>query len=185
LSYGVTGNSGIPPYGTQSSLSRVPLAFGETSFLGFAFSPTIGNPGAGWELSKTQNIGLDFGLWNNRLTAAIDVYDTRTSDLLLPRGLPATTGVQTVYQNVGKTRNNGYELSLSSTNVKTKSLTWTSTLTYSHNKEQIVSLVTEGVDDIGNGWFVGQPVSVFYDYEKLGIWQTSEADEAVKFKQET
>ena len=183
LSYGVTGNSGIPPYGTQSSLSRVPLAFGETSFLGFAFSPTIGNPGAGWELSKTQNIGLDFGLWNNRLTAAIDVYDTRTSDLLLPRGLPATTGVQTVYQNVGKTRNNGYELSLSSTNVKTKSLTWTSTLTYSHNKEQIVSLVTEGVDDIGNGWFVGQPVSVFYDYEKLGIWQTSEADEAVKFKQ--
>ena len=110
---------------------------------------------------------LDIGLWNNRLSATIDVYDTRTSDLLLPRGLPPTTGVQTVYQNIGKTRNRGVEVSLSSTNIRSKNLTWTSSLTFAHNKEEIVSLVTEGVNDIGNGWFIGQPISVFYDYERL------------------
>ncbi len=153
-------------------LLRVPMAFGETSFQGFTFSPLLGNANAGWELSKTKNFGIDFGLLNNRLNATVDVYDTRTSDLLLPRGLPPTTGVQTVYQNIGETRNRGVEVSLSSTNIKTKNLTWTSSLTYSHNKEEIVSLVTEGVNDIGNGWFIGQPIEVFYDYEKIGIWQT-------------
>ena len=183
LSYGVAGNSGIAPYGTQSSLMRVPMAFGETSSQGFTFSPLLGNANAGWELSKTKNLGLDIGLWNNRLSATIDVYDTRTSDLLLPRGLPPTTGVQTVYQNIGKTRNRGVEVSLSSTNIRSKNLTWTSSLTFAHNKEEIVSLVTEGVNDIGNGWFIGQPISVFYDYEMIGIWQTSEAAEAATYGQ--
>ncbi|SOE21126.1 TonB-linked outer membrane protein, SusC/RagA family [Spirosomataceae bacterium TFI 002] len=183
LSYGVAGNSGISPYGTQSTLARVPMAFGEASFQGFTFSPLLGNAAAGWELSKTQNLGLDMGFLNNRLTATVDIYDTRTSDLLLPRGLPPTTGVKTVYQNIGKTRNNGVEVAINSVNVRTNDFTWNSTLTFTHNKERIVSLVTEGVDDIGNGWFVGQPINVFYDYEKLGIWQTSEADQAALFGQ--
>lgn len=183
LSYGVSGNSGIQPYGTQSSLARVPMAFGEASFQGFAFSPLLGNPNAGWELSATKNLGFDFGLLKDRISANIDIYDTQTSDLLLPRGLPPTTGVQTVYQNIGATRNRGYEIMLNSVNVRTKNLTWTSSLSYSHNKEEIVSLTTGGVDDIGNGWFIGQPISVFYDYEKLGIWQTSEVDAAKAFGQ--
>ncbi len=159
------------------------MAFGEASFQGFTFSPLLGNAEARWELSKTKNLGIDIGLWNNRVNATVDIYDTRTSDLLLPRGLPPTTGVQTVYQNIGKTRNKGLEVSLNSTNIKTKNLTWTSTLTYSRNKEQIVSLVTEGVNDIGNGWFVGSPINVFYDYEKTGIWQTDEATKAASFGQ--
>lgn len=183
LSYGVAGNSGIQPYGTQSSLTRIPMAFGETSAQGFTFSPLLGNSEAGWELSATKNLGIDIGLWQNRLSATIDLYDTRTSDLLLPRGLPPTTGVQTVYQNIGKTRNRGIEVSVSSTNIKRKDFTWSSTVTFTHNKEEIVSLVTGGVDDIGNGWFRGQPISVFYDYEKLGIWQTSEATEAAVYGQ--
>lgn len=183
LSYGVAGNSGIQPYGTQSSLARVPMAFGETSFQGFSFSPLLGNAAAGWELSKTTNVGLDVGLLQNRISATIDLYDTRTSDLLLPRGLPPTTGVQTVYQNIGKTRNRGIELSIASTNIKTKQLTWKSTVTFSRNKEEIVSLVTSGVDDIGNGWFRGQPIEVFYDFEKIGIWQTGEKDAALLYGQ--
>ncbi|MFN8352883.1 MAG: TonB-dependent receptor [Spirosomataceae bacterium] len=184
LSYGVAGNSGIAPYGTQSTLTRVPMAFGETSFQGFTFSPLLGNPDAGWELSGSKNLGVDIGFLNNRLNATLDIYDTRTNDLLLPRGLPPTSGVKTVYQNIGKTRNNGVEFSLNSVNINKNNLKWVSTLTLSHNKERIVSLVTEGVDDIGNGWFVGQPISVFYDYEKLGIWQTSEADKAKTFGQQ-
>ena len=130
-----------------------------------------------------QPLGIDMGLFNGKINATIDVYDTHTSDLLLPRGLPPTTGVQTVYQNIGKTRNRGVEVSLNSTNIKTKYFRWTSSLTYAHNKEEIVSLVTNGVNDIGNGWFIGQPIHVFYDYEKTGIWQTAEADKAATFGQ--
>jgi len=113
----------------------------------------------------------------------IDIYDTRTSDLLLPRGLPPTTGVQTVYQNIGKTRNRGIELSLSSTNIRNRDFSWTTTATFTHNKEEIVSLVTGGVNDIGNGWFIGQPIDVFYDYEKLGIWQLGEEADAAVYGQ--
>lgn len=183
LSYGVAGNSGIAPYGTQSTLTRVPMAFGETSYQGFAYSPLLGNAAAGWELSGTKNLGLDMSFFKNRISTSIDIYDTRTTDLLLPRGLPPTTGVKTVYQNIGKTRNNGVEVSMSTVNVNNKSMKWTSTFTFTHNKERIVSLVTDGVDDIGNGWFIGQPIAVFYDYEKLGIWQTSETDQATLFGQ--
>lgn len=183
LSYGIAGNSAIPPYGTQSSLTRVAFAFGETGAQGFTFSPFIGNPGLGWELSATKNIGLDVGLWAGRLSAAIDVYDTRTSDLLLPRGLPPTTGVAQVYQNIGKTRNRGVEVSINSTNIRRTDLSWTSTATFTRNIEEIVSLVTEGVNDIGNGWFIGNPIQVFYDYEKLGIWQSKDAAEAATYGQ--
>ena len=183
LSYGVAGNSAIPPYGTQSSLTRVAFAYGETGAQGFAFSPIIGNPDLGWELSATNNIGVDFGLWKNRVTAAIDIYDTRTTDLLLNRGLPPTTGVQQVYQNIGKTRNRGVEVSVTSTNIRRQDFSWTTTATFTSNKEQIVSLVTEGVNDIGNGLFIGNPTQVFYDYEKIGVWQLNEEAEAVAFGQ--
>ena len=183
LSYGVAGNSGIKAYGTQSSLTRIPMAFGESSFQGFTFSPLLGNPDAGWELSETTNFGIDLGLWRSRINATMDIYDTRTSDLLLPRGLPPTSGVQQVYQNIGKTKNQGVEIGINSLNIENENLQWETTLTFTRNREEIVSLVTEGVDDIGNGWFVGQPISVFYDYEKLGIWQTNEADEAAVYGQ--
>ncbi|MBE7170759.1 MAG: TonB-dependent receptor [Williamsia sp.] len=183
VSYGVAGNSSVPVYGTQSSLTRVAFAYGDVSAQGFTFSPLIGNQELGWELSKTPDLGVDIGFFNNRLSATIDVYDTRTSNLLLPRGLPPTSGVLQVYQNIGKTRNRGIEIGINTVNIRNKDLTWTSSITYSRNKEQIVSLVTDTVNDIGNGWFIGRPVSVFYDYQKAGIWQTKEAAEAQKYGQ--
>ena len=183
LTYGVTGNSGIDPYGTQSLLTNVPMTFGETFFQGYTFSTLVGNSDTKWELSGTTNIAVDFGFFKNRIFGTVEAYDTKTTDLLLPRGLPPTTGVVTVNQNIGETRNRGIEIALSTVNITNKNLTWTSSLTWSTNKEEIVSLVTEGIDDIGNGWFIGQPINVFYDYEKLGIWQTSEEAEAAKFGQ--
>ncbi|MGA9650540.1 SusC/RagA family TonB-linked outer membrane protein [Pedobacter sp.] len=183
LSYGVAGNSGIQPYGTQSVLQRVPMSFGEKNFQGFTFSDLIGNPDTGWELSKTKNLGFDLGFFGSRLSATVDIYDTNTSDLLLERNLPLTTGVKRVVQNIGSTRNKGIEVALNSVNIKTETFSWRSSLTFARNKEKIVSLVTQGVDDIGSGWFIGQPTRVFYDYEKLGIWQANEVTEAAKFNQ--
>lgn len=184
FSYGVAGNSAIEPYGTQSSLSNMPMSFGENNALGYTFSPLVGNPKTCWELSATTNIGVDLGLWDNRINISADYYDTKTSDLLLPRRLPYSSGVEKVYQNVGKTRNRGFELAINTNNIITRDFTWTSALTFSTNKEEIVSLVTDGVDDIVNGWFIGHPTSVFYDYKKIGIWQTNEAEEAAIYGQQ-
>ncbi|MBO0951737.1 TonB-dependent receptor [Fibrella forsythiae] len=178
-SYGVAGNDPSGPYATQTTLTRIAFGYDEVAAPAYTFSRNVGNAALGWELSNTKNLGLDIGLFNGRVNASIDYYDTRTSDLLLDRGLPPTTGVTTVKQNIGKTRNRGLEMSIGTTNIKTQQLSWTSNLTFSRNKEEITELVTGG-NDIGNGWFIGQPISVFYDYEKLGIWQTSEADLAAK-----
>ncbi len=68
-------------------------------------------------------------------------------------------------------------------NVMKDDFSWTSNLTFFSNKEEIVELVSDG-DDIGNGWFIGEPTSVFYDFEKIGIWQQDEADEAASYGQE-
>src|SRR5699024_8772781 len=140
-SYGVSGNDAINPYSTQSSLSRIPFSYGEEPAPGFTFSSTLGNPNLAWEISKTDNLGLDIGLFNNRVTATIDVYDTRTSNLLLDRFLPLTSGVSSVTQNVGKTRNRGLEVALETINVSNEDFNWTSNLTFFSNKEEIVELV--------------------------------------------
>src|SRR5699024_5797959 len=182
-SYGVSGNDAISPYSTQSALRRIPFSYGEDSAPGFTFSPTLGNPNLEWEISKTDNLGLDVGILNDRVTATIDVYDTRTSNLLLDRFLPLSSGDSSVTQNVEKTRNRGIEFALETTNILKDDFSWTSNLTFFSNKEEIVELVSDG-DDIGNGWFIGEPTSVFYDYEKIGIWQQDEADIAASFGQE-
>ncbi|WP_157585426.1 TonB-dependent receptor [Runella zeae] len=178
-SYGVAGNDPSGPYATQTTLARVAFGFNDTAVPAYTFSRNVGNAELGWELSYTKNFGLDFGLFNGRVNTSIDYYDTRTADLLLDRGLPPTTGVTTVKQNIGKTRNRGIEVAIASTNIRTDNFTWSSNLTFTKNKEEITELVTGG-NDIGNGWFIGYPINVYYDYEKLGIWQTSEADQAAK-----
>ncbi|WP_232073910.1 TonB-dependent receptor [Spirosoma aureum] len=179
VSYGVAGNDPSGPYATQTTLTRLAFGYDEVPVPAYTFSRNVGNAELGWELSNTKNIGLDFGLLNGRINTSIDYYDTRTSDLLLDRGLPPTTGVTTVKQNIGKTRNRGVEVTLGSTNIRTSNFSWTSNVTFTKNKEEITELVTGG-NDIGNGWFIGSPINVFYDYQKLGIWQTSEADAAAK-----
>jgi TonB-dependent starch-binding outer membrane protein SusC len=183
LSYGVAGNDPSGPYATQSALTRLAFGWDETAAPAYTFSRLVGNTDLAWELSRTKNIGLDAVIWKNRINLTVDLYDTRTSDLLLVRGLPPTTGVTTVNQNVGKTKNRGVEITLGTTNISNSKLTWTTNLTFTHNEEKIVELVTAEVNDIGNGWFIGQPINVFYDYEKRGIWQTKDAAEAATFNQ--
>ncbi|WP_143092970.1 TonB-dependent receptor domain-containing protein, partial [Arsenicibacter rosenii] len=156
LSYGIAGNDPSGPYATQSTLTRVAFGFDDVPLPAYTFSRNVGNAELGWELSATQNIGLDFGLFNGRVNASVDYYDTRTSNLLLDRGLPPTTGVTTVKQNIGKTRNRGIEVALSTTNVRTQHFSWSSNITFTRNREEITELVT-GSNDIGNGWFIGSP----------------------------
>ena len=182
-SYGKAGNYAVDPYSTQNSLTRVAFAWDDEQATGYTFSPRIGNYGLGWEITATANVGVDFGFQQNRFNASLDLYDSRTTDLLLERGLPPTTGVTSVIQNVGKTRNRGVEIALNADVIQGRAFKWHSALSFTSNKEEIIELVTKD-DDIGNGWFIGQPTTVFYDYDKIGIWQLGEEAEAAQWGQE-
>ncbi len=184
VSYGIAGNDPGNNfiYSTQSQLQRLAYGWDNVNAQAYTYSRNVGNTALGWELTTTKNAGLDFGILSNRISGSVDVYDAVTTDLLLTRGLPPTAGVTTVVQNIGKTRNRGVEVSVATTNIEGTDFTWASNFTFTRNKEEFVELVT-GQDDIGNGWFIGYPTNVYYDYEKLGIWQTADAAEAEEFGQ--
>ncbi|OQP47395.1 SusC/RagA family protein [Niastella yeongjuensis] len=179
-SYGVAGNAAVKPYSTTTGLILIPYSFNDISMLAYGFDPQNGNRNLKWELTGTQNIGLDFGLFKNRITASVDYYDSKTRDLLLLRPLPGSSGHTRVVENVGKTRNNGIEVSLRTVNVQTKDLTWSSAISYTRNKERITDLLN-GKNDVAGGLFIGSPVRSFYDFKKEGIWQTADSALARSF----
>lgn len=182
--YGQVGNTSINPYQTLGGLARTVYAFGDDGAFGFGQSG-IANPDLGWEISKTINIGIDFGLWNDRITGTLELYDTQTDDLLLTRLIPITSGFNSVLENVGATRNRGWELTLSGNAINSSSgFTWDIGLNLFSNREEIVELFNGAVDDVGNRWFIGYPINVFYDHQFDGIWQTSDADQAMQFGSE-
>ncbi|WP_194974905.1 SusC/RagA family TonB-linked outer membrane protein [Aquiflexum lacus] len=180
VSYGSIGNQGIDPYQTQPLLGRTVYAFGNTAAFGFRPN-TIGNPDLRWESSATFNVGLDFGLIKGRLNGSIEVYDTRTSSLLAPQPLPNSTGFGGFTTNIGETQNTGFELTVTSINMDRSNFRWSTDLIFNTNREQIISLAGGKVDDIAAARFIGQPITVFYDLKKVGIWQTNEADVAQSF----
>jgi len=180
VSYGVAGNSAVPPYKTQTNLQLVPFQWNDQSTLAYALQPEIGNPALGWELTATKNIGVDFAFLQNRISGSFDYYDSETEDLLQSRGLPPSTGVSSIVQNIGKTSNSGFEITLRTINIQSRDFTWSSNITYTRNKEKIVELVGNQ-NDIGNGWFIGYPVTSYYDFVKEGVWQTVDSTLAKSF----
>ena len=177
VSYGVAGNAAVKAYSTQSGLVLVPFSWNDQAAIAYGLDPQTGNPNLKWELTATNNIGIDFGILKNRITGSVDYYDSKTRDLLLPRALPPTSGYQRVIQNVGKTRNKGIEVALRTVNVKTNDFSWSSNITFTRNRERIVELVGKQ-NDIANRWIIGAPTRIFYDYEKIGIWQTEDSNAA-------
>jgi TonB-linked SusC/RagA family outer membrane protein len=180
VSYGSIGNQGIDPYQTQPLLGRTVYAFGNTSAFGFR-PASIGNPDLRWESSATFNVGLDFGLIKGRLSGSMEFYNTLTSSLLAPQPLPNSTGFGGYTTNVGETQNTGFELTLNSINIDRAKFSWSTDVIFNTNTEKIVSLANGKVDDIAAARFIGQPLSVFYDLKKAGIWQTNELDIATSF----
>ncbi|WP_316735811.1 TonB-dependent receptor [Pedobacter aquatilis] len=179
-SYGAAGNSGsVSPYGSQSLITTVPMGFGEVPVPAFGFSGAVANPDLGWERSATLNTGLDIGLFNNRISGSLELYRTKTTDIILSRGLPLTSGQSTITQNIGATLNSGINASLTTVNFQTKDFTWSTTATFSRNKERITALI-DGRNIVAsnnpeeNSLFIGSQVKVFYTYKKLGIWQLNE-----------
>lgn len=187
ISYGVSGNSAVSPYQTQGGLGQTMYVFdvAGTEVGQYGYWPTgLANHDLSWEKTASYNLGLDFSLFKSRLNVSVDLYDQETKDLLMEKQIPVVTGFKSTWANVGKTRNRGVEIVINSHNIVTKDFTWSTDLTFTKNHEEIRELASGQDRDIANGWFVGQPTSVFYTLKKLGIWQTSEAEEAAKYKAE-
>lgn len=180
--YGVTANTAIDPYQTKGLLGNRYYNYGDNLVMGYS-STSLADMGLTWETTEQWNVGVDFSFFRGRLSGTVDAYIQNTHDLLLDRQLPIVSGYDKVLTNIGKTKNKGIEVSLSTVNVQTKDFTWTTDLMYSTNKEEIVELYNGKVDDIGNKWFIGEALNLFYDYKKIGIWQNTEEDlaEMAKF----
>ncbi len=180
-SYGRTGNTAIDPYQTMGSLTAINYNFGSTNITG-AYLNAAPNMNLQWEYTTTSNVGLDFGFLNNRITGSVDAYIQQTSNLLLPQKLPGTNGLPgNVLVNVGKTENRGVELHVATVNVQSKTsngFNWTTDLNWFLNRGKITQLYNGIQQDIANGWFVGQPIGVYYDYQRIGIWQDNKLDSA-------
>ncbi|HEA23300.1 hypothetical protein LCGC14_1455530 [marine sediment metagenome] len=187
-SYGEVGNTSVNPYQTAGRLEPRPFAYGENNALGFALSE-IPNPALGWEVSKTLDIGVDFGLFNGRINGTVDWFRTNTENILLNRSLPPTAGYGSILQNIGSTQTQGLEVALSANILDNpEGFTWKMDFNIAGYREQITELALTDengnpADDIGNGWFIGEPIQVFFDYEKVGIYQADEVDLATAQEQ--
>ncbi|WP_417351557.1 SusC/RagA family TonB-linked outer membrane protein [Flavobacterium alkalisoli] len=171
IGYGETSNQSVDPYKTLGLLSTRPYNFGGDFVTGYYVSE-LPNPNLGWEFSKTWNYGLDFGLFNNRLSGTLEYYVQNTNNVLLGVNLPPTSGVGSYTANIGETQNKGFELSLNGVILDNPSgVTWSAGFNLYSNKNKLTALASGQQEDEANWWFVGQPINVIYDYNKLGLWQ--------------
>ena len=180
-SYGSVGQQSIRAYQTLGQLSGLVYNYGSNMVTGAYLTSTINN-NLTWEYTKTANLGIDFGVLGNRITGSVEVYKAFTNSLLLPQTLPPTSGIPNpIVSNVGKTENKGIEVHISTTNFQAQTrndFSWTSDFNFFVNRGKITQLAGGVTKDAANGWFVGQPLDVYYDYKRAGIWQNTAEDTA-------
>ncbi len=181
VGFGATGNAAISPYSTKGRLDAMFYPFGNLSTAGQMNVTTMANEELGWEKTTQYNVGLDFSILNSRVYGNIDAYSSHTTDLLMEKLIPTVTGFENTYANIGETKSSGVDLTLNTINVTSSDFEWTTTLNFSFQKNEIVSLANGKDDDLVNEWFIGESQSIIYDYEGDGIWQAEDAAEMAKF----
>jgi TonB-linked SusC/RagA family outer membrane protein len=186
VSWGLSGNSSVDPYGTQATLSDNNLYYffgaGTTaSDVAGKIPSTMANPNLKWEKTSSFDFGLDFAFLNNRINGSIDVYFNKTSDLLFYKTAPASSVFTTVTSNIGDSKGHGIEVALNTRAIESKDFTWDINWSYSHMYDEI-STLTDGVDHYITGttiYKVGEPVKAFYDYETDGCWGIGEYEKYI------
>ena len=188
ISYGEAGNNRIindlwrRTYRINTSR---PIGFGDVpqAYWGAA-STILVNPDLRWETTITRNIGLDFGLFNNRLSGTLEVYRNTTKDLLVQSDIPTTTGYTTQMRNIGQTSNKGVELTLNGAIISKKDFQLTGSFNIGINRAKIDQL--DGVNEkpFSSNWagtdlktqddyrlYVGQTVGLIYGYVNDGYYK--------------
>ncbi|UXX77698.1 TonB-dependent receptor [Reichenbachiella carrageenanivorans] len=169
-SYGINGNQAVDPYSALSRMSDRSYLNGSIQAAGY-YPSALESPDLGWEQSASVNIGLDFGVFKDRVQGSLELYQTNTTDLLLEREIPSTSGFTMTDQNLAEVKNSGVELTLSANLVRTGDFSWDISANAAYMKNEIVDLYGDGVDDPLNGWFIGEAISTNYSYQFDGVYQ--------------
>ncbi len=207
LSWGKNGNRDLGnPYialanlgsGMGATYNYVDASGKVVSDLKYLTMSRMANSDLHWEKTEAFNVGLDLGFLNNRINASIDWYYKKTNDMIMNMSLPGFSGFSSVATNIGRVDNMGLELAINSLNIANQNFEWNTNFTFSYNQNKIkhIDYQMENVlDDAGNiigqkekdntsnGWFIGHAIGEIWDYDVVGIWQPSEADEAAKYNQ--
>lgn len=171
LSYGFTGNNNIDPYSTQSVANNQTFySIGGNPALGYSPSGIV-NRRLTWERTSELNFGLDYDLFQGRVSGTVELYDRVSEDLLMARELPWESGWGELTDNVASVRNSGIELALRTVNIRTNDFSWSTSFNFSKNNNEILELFGGDQDLPGNEWFIGQPVDVNYHYQTDGVWR--------------
>ncbi|MEO6733468.1 MAG: TonB-dependent receptor [Ferruginibacter sp.] len=177
-SYGVNGNNNLPndyPWAATIGTANYPLGTTPATVIGQAPN-VLANPDLKWEKSQTYDIGIDFGILGNRITASFDYYNKLNTDLLLNVQVPAVTGFSNYLNNIGSVRNIGQEFELTSRNIVGK-FQWNTSLNLTHNTNKIEALAPGQTQIIiPNGFTVsdqilrvGSPLNSIYVLKVTGF----------------
>lgn len=176
-SYGSVGNQSLDPYTTLGVVGNFPYVYGGAIVGGALPGTVLPNPNLTWETSTTSNYGMDFGLFDNRITGSLDIYDTHTTDLLTDISLGGTSGFSSMITNGGESKNSGYEVLLTGNIIRKKDLNLSLTAVYTHNENELIKSGIADVngapkEDRGRGRYIGQPINVYRTMVFDGIFQT-------------
>ena len=166
-SYGTTGNQDLPgffPYlGTYIAGANIADHSGSVI-------NTLANGNLHWETQKTLDLGVDLGLFKDRITGSFTYFERTSADLLFNRPLPPSVGIDGINDNIGKVSNKGVEIDLTTKNIVTKDFTWTTSFNLTHVKNRIVSLPQASIAGSGySNLAVGQSLYNFYLREYAGV----------------
>lgn len=179
LSYGMTGNNQIDNYGAIGLLDYSSYVINGSQAQGL-FTSTSPSPDLKWEKTWQVNFGVDVAMFNSRLNATLDLYYSKTNDLLLNVPVPVLTGFQTSLSNVGSLRNQGVEFNLTSHNL-VGAFTWTTDFNISANRNKVLSLgenddpILINTNSALSKTEVGQPIGNYFGYKIVGVLSTQEA----------
>jgi TonB-linked SusC/RagA family outer membrane protein len=192
-SWGANGNRDIGIYSALATTASNLWYDGTTTRVG-VYNSSLANKGLSWEKTTSLNLGVDIGMFNNRIDLSAEVYDMTTTDLLMNRILPRVTGFSNITTNLGEVGNKGFELTINTKNISREELSWRSGLVFSFNRNKIKRLFgnmgsytllgqsrSGEVPDYSNKWFPGRAIDAVWDYNILGIWQVKEGAEAARY----
>lgn len=164
-SYGSQGNDNLPTYYAYQALYDIYNNLGDPGLV----AKRLETPKLGWESNMNLNLGMDFGLFNNRLRGTIEYFDRSSKDLLFDRELAPSLGFSSIQQNIGKIKNYGWEFTVEGYPIKTEDWAWKLGVNITTYKNKIVNLPTAEMYSGTKKWIKGGSVYDFYLQEWAGV----------------
>ncbi|WEK20147.1 MAG: TonB-dependent receptor [Candidatus Pedobacter colombiensis] len=183
IGYGTAGNDDIGENRYATNYGSGSYAINNANFLTLVPGNIVGNPKVRWEKTVSTNIGLDVGLFNNRISLGVDIYNNESNDLLIKNNIPPSAGYSFQYQNIGAIRNRGVELVLNTVNLNSGGFKWNTGFNIAFNRSKVLSIYGLGGDDyflmnynsrVDYKIKVGAPLGQFYGYKYAGVYTTDD-----------